>query len=54
MASRWSVVNKFPKKTLKKQQSLTILSKIKIVPPFWIISRCYAKSREVGDGRVDE
>jgi hypothetical protein len=49
MAWRWSVVNKFPKKTLKKQQNRTIKSKIKIVPPFWIISHCYVKSREVGD-----
>jgi hypothetical protein len=43
-----------PEKTIKKQQDRTIMSKIKIVPPFWIISHCYAKSREVGDRQWQE
>jgi hypothetical protein len=37
-----------------KQQNRTIMSKIKIVRPFWFISRCYAKSHKVGDRQWQE
>jgi hypothetical protein len=54
MAWRWSVVNKFLRKKHKKSNKIGryFMSKIKIVPPFWIISRCIHQVSRVWQSSV--
>jgi hypothetical protein len=54
MAWRRVCCQQIPEKTLKRQQNRTIMSKIKIVPPFWIISRCYANIQNVWSNYLEK